>query len=737
MAQLPRIENIALPLPHFPTAAQALIYRLWDIVSPTRLAEVLSADEATVLAAAADMGLVPSADDALFEAWLAKGYITIIRAVWHLLPYSQITRLLDWTEEKLAFILREDDFLEVKLGYTKPACEEVRWQPLTAEQQRQTARIAEVTRAALAELPPVTVQPFAFDTLFARAAADAADLPSVRDPRFGARIVYPYCALYGDTFLEKELIDASFPEDLLRAYQSLGITGVWTQAVLYKLTPFPFDKSVSAGWQQRLEGVNYLIARLKKYGLRLYLYLNEPRAMPKAFFEKHPELAGVSEGDFTALCLSKKPVQNYLADAAELLVRRAPGLGGFFTITASENLTSCHSHCGPGRPCTCPACAAMSQPEMLARVNRLLLEGARHAAPDFPLIAWSWGWPTPETVTATVDHLPEGCTVMGVSEQDVAKTVGGVETRVLDYSLSVEGPGKWALDTWRRARARGLRTQAKLQLNCTWEIAAVPCVPVFERIYRHLVRLAESGCVDDLLLSWTLGGYPSPTLKLAGAFYEKNADGSLPTLEQAYARMFGAENAARCAEALHVLSEAMDAYPFHIGVAYNAPQQVGPANLLYREPTGLQATMVCYPYDDLTGWRSIYPEEIYEEQLRQLSDEWHRGTQLLEAATADCTNITLAETLDYARVCDCHFRSMLLQCRYIRARADADSARRKAILREEKALALREAAIMAHDPAIGYESSNHYFYTRQSLLEKVLNCEQLLDEENAADHDIR
>ena len=37
-----------------------------------------------------------------------------------------------------------------------------------------------------------------------------------------------------------------------------------------------------------------------------------------------------------------------------------------------------------------------------------------------------------------------------------------------------------------------------------------------------------------------------------------------------------------------------------------------------------------------------------------------------------------------------------------------------------------EAAVMAHNPTIGYESSNHYFYTRQTLLEKVLNCRYLL-----------
>ena len=58
-----------------------------------------------------------------------RGYITLIRRNWHLLPYDQLLELLEMTPARLAFTLREDDFLWVKLGRLKPKCEPLRYHP--------------------------------------------------------------------------------------------------------------------------------------------------------------------------------------------------------------------------------------------------------------------------------------------------------------------------------------------------------------------------------------------------------------------------------------------------------------------------------------------------------------------------------------------------------------------------------------------------------------------------------
>ena len=64
-----------------------------------------------------------------------------------------------------------------------------------------------------------------------------------------------------------------------------------------------------------------LTERMAKFGLKLYLYLNEPRSMPISFFEKHPGLKGAVHGDYASLCTSVPEVQRYIKDAVATITR--------------------------------------------------------------------------------------------------------------------------------------------------------------------------------------------------------------------------------------------------------------------------------------------------------------------------------------------------------------------------------------------------------------------------------
>jgi hypothetical protein len=44
------------------------------------------------------------------------------------------------------------------------------------------------------------------------------------------------------------------------------------------------------------------------------------------------------------------------------------------------------------------------------------------------------------------------------------------------------------------------------------------------------------------------------------------------------------------------------------------------------------------------------------------------------------------------------------------------------------ALAEELLAVMRADSRIGFEASNHYYYTRNSLMEKIFNCQRILKE---------
>ena len=144
MISLPEEGAAPVPIPHFPSLHQAFIFRASEFVSFEKIAQVLGASVEDVRADAAEMGIDHAEES---RVWLEKGYITIIRALWHLLPYEQLLTLLETDADTLAILLREEDFLDIKLG-KKPRCAPVRRQELTEEEHVRTREIAKALKEA-------------------------------------------------------------------------------------------------------------------------------------------------------------------------------------------------------------------------------------------------------------------------------------------------------------------------------------------------------------------------------------------------------------------------------------------------------------------------------------------------------------------------------------------------------------------------------------------------------------
>jgi hypothetical protein len=704
----------ALEFPHFPTRHQAVVWRNWELVSPDRLAAVLETSAENILETAAGMGL--PMPPVVGEHWLSRGYLTLIRANWHLLPYGQLLVLLGWSADKLEYTLKEDDFLWHKLGDLKPRCEHVRWRPLSQEEAARTEQLRQtVEKHGPATECDAGQPPFAF--LADLATTDTSAEPPSREPFDELRLIYSYSAVYGDPLLDIGL--DPYPDGLLARLVPLGVNAVWLQGILYTLVPFDDDPTWSAGHEQRLENLRALTERAARHGVGVYLYLNEPRGMPERFFDQHPEWRGERDpsGEMYCLCTSHPPVLEYLRHACAELFRQVPELAGVFTISISENATNCHSK-GGGTPRRCPRCAGRPTEEIVAEVNSAIEEGVHNAKPDARVVVWTWAWREPWSLKA-IDLLPVGVELMCTSEEAMPLKVGGVDVKLRDYSISQVGPGQWALGQWERARRRGLKTAAKVQFNNTWECSAVPYMPTFQLVERHIRNLREAG-VDGIMLSWTTGGYPSPNLQLLG----------MSVVELAVSH-YGREVAGDVLRACQALSNAFTEFPFSIYVVYHGPMNYGPKNLLYAEPTGYSASMLGFPYDDLPGWSDVYPEEIFEDQLRKLTMGWKQGLDILdqtEGAVATEKRPAFDELRRMARAAYCHFRSTYLQTAFIRVRNrnDTDSLERiGAILDEELELAIVLCRLKGEDARIGFEASNHYYYTRNDLMEKILNVEHL------------
>lgn len=687
--ELPQIGKAPVALPHFPTRECAFVFRALEFFRYEKIAQILETTPDNIKKLGAAMGIYA---DQKSDVWLKKGYITIIRSMWHLLPYEQILKLLEIDADELAVLLREEDFLDIKLS-DKPCCDPLRWKPLTAEDESALKRV----KASMDSLSLEGKEPFAFEYIMPEVVFSGKE-------NFKTRMIYLFSGLYQKSFdVDSE---EYCPDALLESYSRVGVNAVYTQGILYMLSEFPFDKSLSVGYEKRLANLKKLTERCAKYGIKVFLYLNEPRSMNQAFFDKYPQIKGhVEDSDHICTCTSTKEVQDYIKNAVETICKSAPLLGGFFCMTMSENLSNCYSHVRDPKKCNCPRCREKSVGEVVGEFFAAVREGADRVDPNIKVFDYSWDMDDLSVRYDIIDHLPARVGVESICESQIPYEIGGVKSVVRDYSLNIIGPGERSLKMWKRAKERGLETIAKLQINTTWECSTVPAIPVLDKVDRFMSRLTEEG-VDHLQLSWTLGGYPSMNLLYACKYFFENT--KIPEISESMK------------QATKIFSDAFSEFPSDILTAYHGPQNAGPATLFYEQPTGYRATMTCYAYDDLYHWRGIYPEDVFQTQLEKLCTKWSEGLQLIE-------NDSDRETVLMAQAAYSLFRASLNLVKFVRLR-DSGAAVKALydIVSDEKENAEQMLQLMNQNPAIGFEAANHYYFSRFGVCEKVINCDYLL-----------
>jgi hypothetical protein len=837
LAEVPAISE-----DHFPSRLHQFVWRNWELANIDRMAQVVHGKPEQLLALGASMGLPRKRG--LSENYLKRIYITVIRQNWHLLPENQIIELLGWNETKYRFTLKEDDFLDVKLGRVKPACEPLSYAEPSQDQQRRAAEIRALLNkwfgkrlnepgedrfAFVQELssrpsgslrsrqqkPPAghidltsgwtlasegeasaaeNLRWFLTERMGVELAAATSDARKVvlrteRRPEtewtvetsaervvitagnaaalqravydiqsemerleapwlpvgksskreaWSPRYLYSYFALYGDPLMEGDA--AGLPDAYLERAAMSGMEGVWIQGVLNTLAPSRAFPEFGEGWQTRLRNLRALVERAGRYGMRIYLYLNEPRAMPAPFFASRPEIRGSRHLDVYAMCTSTEVVRDWIRSAVSAVFREAPGLGGLFSITMSENHTNCFSHGGAWGnrdPVVkdCPRCSKRTGADAIAELITTFRDGVREHSKTAEVISYDWGWGTP-LADALIPLLPADSSVLSISEWSQPVERGGVKTAVGEYSMSVVGPGPRATRNWALAKKHKLRTVAKTQFNNTWEISAVPWIPVMPLVVEHCRNLANAS-IDGTMPSWTCGGYPSPNLRAAASYAFEPRPDDATVLRQEAERMYGAAMADEAVAAWETFSDAFLEFPYGVAI-YIIPTQHGPANLLRPKPTNLKAGMILFPYDAYKSWSGAYPPDIVRSQFRKLAAKWRTGLDMLErvVAKAPATKKRAAEReLAIARTCHIHFESTANQVEFYLLRdglpqmtvEEKGRSRKRMIeiIRQERDLSRAQYFVARNESLIGYEASNHYYYTPLDLVEKMLNCEYL------------
>ena len=526
-------------LAHFPSRMHACVWRNWQAVEPERIAKVLGTSVENVARVAESMGL-PSAR-AIPPEQKIKGYfwMTMCRRNWHVLSGEQLAILLGTTWEQVMHFLQVEDVANwLILGASKPELGPLRYEAPTAEQERRAAQIKRVVQQYFGEELHRPGEPrFEFVHRLSQPLT-----ASATDRYRGARSLSPryICSclkIYGDPLMDAEI--GMYPEGLLQRYEDVGVDGIWLYAVLRELTPggeaFP---EFGNHWVERQANLRTLVARAKRHGIGVYLYINEPRAIEHAkaaeFFKNRPELRGVGDG----LCTSQPAVRQWMSDALTHLFKNVPDLAGVFTITASENQTNC-AWGGKETVGGCSRCKNRAIPDIIAEVNAAIEAGVHRGNPQAKVFVWDWGWRNYGwDCKAIISKLPKPVSLLSISEFDTPIHRGGISTKVNEYSLSVLGPGPTTLEEWAVAKRLGLKTAAKVQVNNSWELASLPYLPVMDLVAEHCHRLASAG-VDGMMLSWSLGGYPSPNLEIAERLSRKPTPTAAEALDAVARKYFG------------------------------------------------------------------------------------------------------------------------------------------------------------------------------------------------------
>ena len=697
------------------TTWQKVIFRNYGTVKTELIGKVIGLTESEVILNAEKLGLNRIEYEPL---WREKGFVTIIRNNWDLLPNEEIAALLEISEEELNKILVEYDFLDVKLG-DKPPIDSFLYRPLSVEEEKNTDKVRKIVQENYAERE---VKPFDFFADFVEPYYKAGENAVIKD-----RFVSSYSARYSGALLDDDLTDYS--EDYLKKLSATGTNGIWLSDTLRNLAEFPFDKSLSPDYKERVKNLKKLTERCKKFGIKVYLYINEPRSLPEEFFKNYPHLKGQKADDGTyCLCTSQKEVKGYLYTAVKSLAQSVPELYAVMTITMSENPTHCYSRPWGGAKdiiTDCPHCKKMKPKEVVAEINNIVAKALKDGNGYTRLIANIWGWANyagedNKEVFETLDLLDKDIDVLCVSEYGKEFVRGGIKGKVDDYSISVAGPSEFAEKVLTYAKNKGHNIWAKIQVNNSWECSAVPYLPTFGLMTKHVKRLKKLG-ISGLMLGWSLGGYMGGVLPLINSICENDNYAESEWYENVYG-----ENADGIIHVVDIFDNAFQNYPFSVDSIYFGAHNMGCGNLWSIKKQNRASTMVWFTFDDIEKWTYPYGENIYISLMEKLCQEWENGLQILNNLRG---NSAVKEFLVCAKATYIHLKSALNLAKFSKYKSDlqANGEILKDCLGSELEITKELYGLICKDSKIGFEMTNHYYYNENLLLEKAICMENLLN----------
>lgn len=553
---------------------------------------------------------------------------------------------------------------------------------------------------------------------------------AVVEDRITRSPVAPYRFLTG---WELEQDEDYYPDEYLNKLAHCGMNGIWVAGLLSRMVATRSLPEVGPE-AHRLETLKRLCAKAARYGIKVYLFCMEPRAMPRdhPVFAAHPEIRGAAG---QSLCVSTPLVQQYIRELMRELFTAVPELGGVINIFNGERITTCWWDQKYVQ--TCPRCRERTQLAVLTDDLNCFMQGIRQASATGKFIAWDCGADRTPNFSLFLKDLHPDVVWMGNFEHDGYKIVDGKRVEIHEYSLSFVGPSE-PFAAVAQASVRAVRqVYAKWQIGNTYELSSVPYIPVPQVVYDKLAA-AQTLHVSGAMIGWIIGGYPSLMLKAAGeASFAPLVprDQALHRLAALYGDPTQAEVFVRAWERFSV---SFHQYLCSPHVFYYGPITRCPSYQLHLEQEsqlaepynwGITRIRQKQPYEDkFARWLGPFTAEELIRSFRQMGDQWMQGLSVLSSCVKQSQDdpelrrqyaIAAAARLQFlsmANVLD--FYSMRDRLREAPAAEQAALVpRMRAVVENDIALAKEMKSHLALDPFIGFESENYNYSYSETLLE--------------------
>ena len=560
--------------------------------------------------------------------------------------------------------------------------------------------------------------------------------------RFGLNTEFP-----DDLQDETVTAEKSYSDAVLKEIAAYGFNAIWIHGQLHHIIRHPRYPEFAPHDRQHLQALKALCARARKFGIKVYLYLQPPRAIPEShldFWKAHAEDGGHSQkfcGDdgkwfsMRSLCTSIPEVRAYIRDSFAELTRQLPELGGFIIITASEYPAHCYScrNCRPGPvrprklvmdhvPTNCPRCGKREPEDVVVELIHTIRDGVRSSSAETQLIFWNWSWSMyiDPPCAAIIERLPKDIYLLADFERGGYRKDG---TFINEYSLGYSGPSEQFLETKAAADKVGIRVLPKFQLGTTHELATVRSIPVISNLFRKAEYIRKNG-LDGFMGCWNFGNLLSSSQKAFLFFLDSPGDLSCSQALHRFAAMtYPGSDPDKITEAWELFSEAMEHYPFTIPFLYSGPQNHSLALIPEMGPLSGKKIGRSFLPDErgdsyIDSETAEFPLDEIIDRLSKVAGIWATGTDLLRETLPE-DHIDLGNAL----ICGAAWQSACNMFRIYRMRKSWDDSMKAEwmnIVRRELCVAESVLPYVERDPEQGWHIEGDFYSFNAEMIRKKI-----------------